>query len=215
MTFTATRALLVDELGVEPGPELQELQRAVLAHDPALNWKPAAGARARRSPGPRDDRAAHNLPWSPTTLIGRTEEVTALSELVADPDVRLITLVGPPGVGKTRMAVESARQALTHYPDGVWFVDLSGVADPDLVPTSVAAAAHVRTDGVESVTAMLASRWRESQVLVVMDNCEHLRATCAALVHELLAGCPGVSVLATSRQPLQVRGRAARCRSLH
>ena len=163
--FGATRELLVEELGVEPGPELKRLQQQVLAHDPDLDWIPTDVPSA----GPAGDPAVegadvgHNVPWSPTPLIGRGPELAALAARLADPEVRLTTLVGPPGVGKTRLAVEVARAAVPDYPDGVWFAELGGLADPALVPTTVAAAAKVRTDGVASVTATVVSHFRHAR----------------------------------------------------
>jgi predicted ATPase/DNA-binding SARP family transcriptional activator len=209
--YRAARDLLVDELGVEPGRELQQLQRAVLAQDPELEWAPPPAGRGADAAGPSlrphsEGVVASNLPWSPSPLIGRDAEATVLGGLVVDAGVRLVTLVGPPGVGKTRLAVEVARGAQSVYSDGVWFVDLGGVSDPALVPTTIAAAAQVRVDGVDSVTNTLVTQWRDARMLLVADNCEHLRHACAAVVQELLAGCPGVSILATSRVPLQVRG---------
>ena len=203
--YTAARDILVDELGVEPGHELQRLHQMVLAQDPQLEWSPMSATVARRAPRAGTEPLAHNLPWSPTALIGRDADVCTVAELLAD-RVRLVTLIGPPGVGKTRLAVAAAQQSLNHFPDGVWFVDLSGVADPALVPTTTADAARVRIDGVDSVTSTLVAHWRGAEALVVLDNCEHLLVACAALVQELMAGCPGVSILATSRQSLHVRG---------
>jgi len=172
------RARLADELGVDPGPALQELESRVLAQDPRL-LLPSRPALAVR-------------PLS--RFFGRAAEFAALQELAAAS--RLVTLVGPGGAGKTRLAVEfaAARQP--------WFVRLADVAVAELVPAAVAAAIGVRGSAVEAIATALAGR----PGLLLLDNCEHLVEAVAELTIELLARCPELRVLATSREQLGVDG---------
>ncbi len=169
------RARLADDLGIDPGPALQDLEARLLAQDPAL-LLPAG-------------RKPLNRPLS--SFLGRRAELALLADLATSR--RLVTLVGPGGAGKTRLAVEYAADA---HP---WFVRLADIADPDLVPAAVAEAAGVKGS---ALTAALADR----HGLLVLDNCEHLVDAVADLVLELLAACPSVRVLATSREPLGVDG---------
>lgn len=199
--FGRARAVLSDELGVEPGPELRELHRRVLEQDPALTPR-ATAAGAGPGPGPAPSGAGR-LPRRRTTLLGRTDDVARLiADLAGTP---LITLVGPGGVGKTRLAVEVGHTAGPAFPDGVRFVDLAPIG-PDLVEAALAGAFELagRADRnlLATVTELLARR----RVLVVLDNCEHVVGAAAAVADELTAHCPGVRVLATSREPLDLPG---------
>jgi predicted ATPase/class 3 adenylate cyclase len=145
-----------------------------------------------------------NLPVLPTTLIGRDEELAELSRLLATGD-RLVTIVGPGGVGKTHLALQAAADALERFADGVWVVPLGEVTEPELLLPRIAAALGVRESGGldlrEALFAYLGSR----QALLVLDNAEHLLAA-APDIAELLARCPGPRVLATSRQRLGIGG---------
>jgi predicted ATPase/DNA-binding CsgD family transcriptional regulator len=118
---------------------------------------------------------------------------------------RLVTLTGPGGVGKTRLAVETARQVRA-YPDGIWLVELAAVADPELVASSIASVLALADQSMPSTVAVLLDYLRDKQMLLVLDNCEHLLDGCAVLVGKLLAAAPGLRVLATSRQPLRLEG---------
>ncbi|MEV6298752.1 BTAD domain-containing putative transcriptional regulator [Actinoplanes sp. NPDC051861] len=191
------RALLADELGIDPGPALQELESRLLAQDPRLllpSSRPAAAVRPL------------------TTFLGRTAELAVLNQLTSTN--RLVTLVGPGGAGKTRLAVEHAagktrptvghsagetRPAVEQTADRAWFVRLADATDPVL---AVAAALGLRGSTVEAVTAALANRGG----LLLLDNCEHLVEPVATLVLHLLAHCPGLRILATGREPLGVDG---------
>jgi predicted ATPase/DNA-binding SARP family transcriptional activator len=197
------RRLLADELGIDPGPQLQQLERRVLAQDPHLLLS-AADAVPQVLPAPTTPAAQ---PPSPPTLarplsafVGRAAELRLVSGLLAEH--RLVTLVGPAGVGKTRLAVEYA--AGRADPDGPWLVRLADVA-MDNVPLAVANAvglADVAGDRVSALIAALSTR----PALMLLDNCEHLTAQVAELALDLLAGCPPLRILATSRQPLGVDG---------
>ncbi len=191
--FARIRELLADELGVDPGPELRELQQRILRHDPALDRpRPVAGT-----------VAAGNLPRRRSRIIGRDRDVTGLTGALAG--APLITLVGPGGAGKTRLAVEVGHAAAGSFTDGAWFVDLAPIG-PDLLGATLAGvfelAGQPAHGPIRTVTNFLADR----SILLVLDNCEHLVAPAAELVDEVTARCPGVRVLATSREPLGAAG---------
>ena len=150
--------------------------------------------------------ARHNLPVRLTSFVGREQELAGLGKLLGE--ARLVTLTGPGGAGKTRLALESAAAAAGRFGDGVWLADLAGLADAGLVPSLVMQALGVRQSG--EVPAIEALRWRlrSAELLLVLDNCEHLVGACAGLVGALLGSCPGLRVLATSREPLGVPGES-------
>jgi predicted ATPase len=148
------------------------------------------------------------LPVPPTAIVGREAEAAALRELLVDPGVRLVTLVGPGGIGKTRLALEVATELAEQEGggfDGVWFVDLAPVTDPGQVPVAVAAALGVRPEGSGPVLDLLADRLQGRRVLLVLDNFEQVLGAGPA-VAALLAACPEVTVLVTSRTVLRLRG---------
>ena len=167
-----------EELGIEPGEELRQLEQAVLRQE-----VPAAAPH----------RARHNLPVRLTSFVGREEDLATVEGLLGR--ARLVTLTGVGGAGKTRLALECAAGVMDRFRDGVWLAGLAGITDAALVPSLV----------------MEALRWRlqSAELLLVLDNCEHLLGACADLVTRLLGGCPGLRVLATSREPLGVSGEAA------
>ena len=149
----------------------------------------------------------HNLPASLTSFIGRGRERADVQARLTES--RLVTLTGVGGCGKTRLAIEVARAVISRYPDGVWFADLAPLADGALVPQTVAAALSVRETPGQSITDSLASALRDRDLLLVLDNCEHLLDACARLVDRLLRVCPSLQVLATSREPLGITGEIA------
>src|SRR4051794_15879259 len=119
---------------------------------------------------------------------------------------RLLTLVGPGGVGKTRLALQVARRAISSYAEGVCMVELAPVADAHMVADAVATTLGIREIARTSSTRRLTDALRDEQLLLLLDNCEHLLEDCAGLTHALLRECPRVTVLATSREPLRVIG---------
>jgi predicted ATPase len=151
--------------------------------------------------------AHHNLPAALTSFIGRDRELGDVRGRLAH--VRLLTLTGVGGCGKTRLALEVARALLDRYPDGVWLVELAPLADPALVPHRVAAAVGVRETSGQSTVDALAARLRPRRLLLLLDNCEHLLDACAQVVDTLLRACPDVRVLATSREALGITGESA------
>ena len=149
----------------------------------------------------------HNLPRELSSFVGRERELAELRSLLEGKP--LLTLIGTGGVGKTRIALRLAAQVLPDHPDGVWLVDLTPLADPALVSRAVATAVGVLDRPglplLEAITRALRTR----RLLLVLDNCEHVVNACAQLVENLLKACPGISVLATSREPLRISGECA------
>ncbi|MBA2597194.1 MAG: hypothetical protein H0V00_11290, partial [Chloroflexia bacterium] len=153
---------------------------------------------------PAASRLLASLPISRTRLIGRETERSAARASLLDEAVPLLTLTGPGGVGKTRLALAIAGDVAAHFADGVVWVDLAPLADPALVPTAVAAALGLRTASDTPITDVLIGALHPRQTLLLLDNCEHLLSATAGLVGALLARCPAVQVLATSRAPLHL-----------
>ena len=151
------------------------------------------------------DAYRHNLPPQATPLIGREAEVRAVVELFHRPEVRLLTLTGPGGIGKTRMALQIAAELVDEYADGVWFVDLSGLRDPALVLTAVGAVLGVADAGEKPLAERLASYLRERRALLVLDNFEQV-AGAGPQVAELLAAATDAKALITSREALRLYG---------
>jgi len=150
------------------------------------------------------DALPTNLPAQLTSFVGRERELAEVDRLLAAQ--RLVTLTGPGGVGKTRLALLAAAAALDAFPGGVWFVGLAPVADPALVPAAVAQALGVRETPGRPLVETLTDALRAKRLLLVLDNCEHLLPAAAPVVAELLAAGPGLKALATSRAPLRVAG---------
>ena len=210
--------VVMEEFGVEPGPELTAL-RALLrespadgATDPGRVTPPPAPALGDDVPADMSPPATH-LPLVPTRFVGRGAEVATVAGMVACH--RLVTVVGTGGSGKTRLALEVASDAAARPGRRVLFVELADTA-PASLATTVALGLGVRPEGHEPIVDLLVHAWAGHQTLLVLDNCEHVIAEIAALVSALLSRCDGLAVLATSRQPLAVRGRrfgeSRRCR---
>ncbi|MFD3687266.1 BTAD domain-containing putative transcriptional regulator [Nocardiopsis sp. NPDC058631] len=208
-SYERLRSRLREDLGADPGPELVALHRSILEQDPGLG---VCGERAR---------PATNLP-APLTdepdggLVGRGSQIGLLRDLVRHH--RLVTLVGTGGVGKTRLAVETARRSAELFPHGVWLVELAHLppgGGADGVAEAVAEALGLREEpvsrapretGPRSATERLCEAVRDLRLLLVLDTCEHLAEAVAGLGERLLGGAPGVRALATSREPLGVAG---------
>ncbi|MEU8612814.1 BTAD domain-containing putative transcriptional regulator, partial [Actinoplanes sp. NPDC048791] len=192
-SYADLRERLADELGLDPGPEVAALHRKILEQDSAL------------SPPPKAAIIRNSLPARLDELVGRAEALAELRTLV--PGQRLVTLIGPGGVGKTRLATEVAREQ--SFPDGVHLVELAplpardpGIAERVLATLGVHEAAGASVTPDDRLTVALRGR----QLLIVLDNCEHVIEPAAALVARVLREAPGVTVLATSREPLAVDG---------
>ena len=145
-----------------------------------------------------------NLPIELTTFIGRADEVKALAEELADH--RLVTLIGVGGTGKTRLAIETGIVMSATFPDGCWIVELAKVMVPEAIPLAFADGLDITAPPEGDVIEHLVARLRDKRVLIIVDNCEHLLGDAAAAVERIIAKCPSVVVLATSREPLMTRG---------
>ena len=183
----ASRALA--ELGLEPSEELRKLERRILRHE-------LDGA-ARG-----DDR--HNLPAQLTSFVGRKREFAEIEDLLRQH--RLLTLTGVGGSGKTRLAVEVATAQVGVWPGGVWLIDLTTLQDPGLLPRAVASVLAVQERPTVTAPRALLEHLRASELLLVLDNCEHLVDACGELAGLLLRDCPHLRMLATSRIPLPTAG---------
>lgn len=192
--FERCRASLRAELDIEPSPATVEAHRRIVA---------ATIGEGEAAPGRVEGT---NLPTALSTFVGREAELPQLE--VAARRSRLLTLTGPAGVGKSRLAVELAGRLAHAHADGVWLIELADVRDPARVAQQVLSVLRIpEAPGcapMESLVGSLAHR----DALVVLDNCEHLVAACASLVATLLAACPGLRVVVTSREPLRVPGEA-------
>ena len=191
--YRAGRAHLVDELGVEPGGALQELHAAILRDDPLLRVEPA------------ELRARRHLPAPATRLIGRRREIDEVTAMLRGSDVRLLTATGPGGIGKTRLTVQAAFELADAFPDGVWFVGLAELRDPDLLLSTVAAALGVDEAPDEPWMRTLRRHLAVRQLLLVLDNFEQIDSA-APVVAELVSAAPRMRVLVTSRSPLRLYG---------
>jgi predicted ATPase/DNA-binding SARP family transcriptional activator len=204
--YADVRAVLVDELGVDPGPELQALHQRILEQDPGLVPPAPTPAPAAASTAPVVAREWHSeVVVPPNALLGREREVEYLVGLLADSTQRLVTLTGVGGVGKTRVAYAVASAARDHFRDGVAIVSLAPLSDPAMVLPAIGRATGLSAvEGLDPAAA-LTDHLRTREVLLVLDNAEHLLDAAAAL-SRLVASCPGVTALVTSRSTLRVRG---------
>ena len=188
--YREARRTLSEDLGLEPSRALQELERAVLRQDPSLAAPPAP------------TRSTRPLPTPPTALVGRRLELAAVAALFRDEGVRLVTLTGPGGTGKTRLGLAVAEALEPELRDGALFVSLAPVSSPELLVPTIADALEVR-EGGQSLAEGVGEHLRERRILLVLDNFEQLLPA-APFVADLLAAAPRLLVLATSRAPLRL-----------
>ncbi|QMU68410.1 BTAD domain-containing putative transcriptional regulator [Streptacidiphilus sp. P02-A3a] len=219
------RLRLADALGTDPGPALRALHATLLTHPGPVDPVPVAPPEAIAVPVPVPVPASAAANFRPrlTSFVGRDADLVGLRSALAGR--RLLTLTGPGGSGKTRLAQEAARsEPAEAFPDGVWLVELAPLDDPQSVPGAVLSALGLRATllHVGSKTAEVLGTPAEPdspmerlldhcagrRLLIVLDNCEHLVQAAAELAEQIVANCPGVTVLATSREPLGVPGEA-------
>ena len=184
--YEICRQVLLEELGVEPEVETTTLFEAV-----------RTGAAVSPSIAP-----AHNLPSDPTPFVGREAELAQVAGHLADPACRLLTLLGPGGIGKTRLAIQDARAQVAGFTDGVWFVDLAPVTSADLLASTILHGLSVHASGVDA-QLQLVDYLRDKQLLLVLDNFEHLLAA-TDLLADLLRSASRLKLLVTSRVRLNL-----------
>jgi predicted ATPase/DNA-binding SARP family transcriptional activator len=187
--YERLRYALDEEYAAEPEAKTKALYRRLLSAGKPM---PAA--------------IPHNLPESTTSFVGRRRLLTELMAGLGR--TRLLTLTGVGGVGKSRLALELARQAgaSNELPDGVWLVELAGIQDPEIVASTVASALRLTLPGGVNPMASLAEQLASRKLLLIMDNCEHLLDACGDLVHEVLTRCPEINIVTTSRERLAISG---------
>ena len=232
--YAELRGRLADELGIDPSPELRRLHQRILRQDPDLDWHPAeadtaenarAGALAGTRAGAADPRPAAGsrgengqpsrqpdappvpgLPTETTSFIGREAELGTIEELLRLS--RIVTLTGPGGCGKSRLAIRAGAQASGRYPNGVWLVELAPVSRADLVIPAVALALSAREEPGRTLLGSVTAQLRDTEGLLIVDNCEHVIDAAADMIATLLRGCPRLRILATSQTRLGVPGEA-------
>ena len=190
--YETFRETLEQELGVEPLEATQALADSIR--------KPRQGPTAKGLAAPR-----HNLPAPTTRFVGRGHELEQLASRLGNPHCRLLTLVGLGGMGKTRLALEAARQHLENLADGAWFVPLAQVASPELLPSSIARTLELTPSAQGDSESQLLDYLRDKNLLLLLDNFEHLLGG-AALLQTLLEAAPGLKLLVTSRGALELSG---------
>jgi predicted ATPase/DNA-binding SARP family transcriptional activator len=211
--YERVRSTLAEELGADPGTRLRDLHLAILRGD---SIDPAAKTNAVPAPAPKVPR--NNLRAPLTSFVGRREDVTELTRLLGN-GTRLVTMVGPGGAGKTRLATETSRSLVDQSGDGIWFVELAPLGDAaDVAPavlSTLGASEFVDLPAAtltkplptsRAATERLVEVIGDRRILLVLDNCEHLVHEVAGLVDSLLAACPRLRVLTTSREPLSIPG---------
>jgi predicted ATPase/DNA-binding SARP family transcriptional activator len=204
------RLLLHRELNAAPDPETTALYERLRGDNRrAASARLAPPGRAvlpslASSLGLRESQRRSNLPSILTRFVGREKERAVVREILDQG--RLVMLTGAGGCGKTRLALEIARDLVPLYPEGVWLVELASLKEPAQVPEAIAAALELREEPGSSLAITLTAFLRDRRLLLVIDNCEHLVEACASLIESLLHACPELRVLATSREALRIPG---------
>ena len=200
-SYEQMRVILADSLGLDPSTELQELQRRVLQHDPSLvrDVGLGSGAVPTTRPAPR-----HNLPMPATPLIDSDGRLASVGQLVRDH--RLVTLTGPGGVGKTRLAVELGWSCLDQFDGGAWLIELAPATNAGTVVPTVSSTLSIRQQQGSTAIESMLDWFHGRELVLIVDNCEHVLDPVRQLVGTLLARCPTIRVVATSREPLRLAG---------
>jgi predicted ATPase/DNA-binding SARP family transcriptional activator/DNA-binding CsgD family transcriptional regulator len=199
--YEQLREALRREFGTEPGRDSRRLRETIVAGRVPVgrSISPEGIPSGGTSHSPR-----HNIPAALSSFIGRERELVEIKRALAI--TRLLTLTGVGGSGKTRLAMEVARDLVGAYPDGVWLVELAPLSQPQLVPQVVAGALGVREQPDRSLVDTLVDHLREKDLLLMLDNCEHLIEACVRIADTLLLSCPRLRILATSREALGIPG---------
>jgi predicted ATPase/DNA-binding SARP family transcriptional activator/DNA-binding CsgD family transcriptional regulator len=204
--YERLREVLFKELGAEPEASSTLLQQEIWTGSfPSTPSPPHAASTMEESPS-AEEAAGHNLPLTRTSFVGREREAREVRRLLAMTD--LLTLTGAGGSGKTRLALEVVRGLASAYPDGAWLVELAPLSEASLVPQAVAGALGLREMPGRSLEDTLTEHLRRKNLLLVLDNCEHLVGAVAHLAEVLLRSCSKLRIMATSREPLGVGGEA-------
>jgi len=190
------RLRLSDELGIEPSADIMALEQRLLDGLPTATTSDGTGERYELERG--------NLPVVPTLFVGRDAELDRIGEALSVSPLGVLT--GPGGIGKTRLALEYASAAPAQWPDGTWLVELAPISDPSLVVSIIGATFGLRAGEDASIGDVLHRYLRERKLLLVIDNCEHVRAAAAAAITGILSAAPHVRILATSRESLGIAG---------
>lgn len=190
--YTEAELVLGEELGIEPTQEVRSIERSIVMEDSSLDLI------SRTSP--------NNLPTAFSSFVGRDEELASL--IAALPRRRMVTLTGPGGSGKSRLALETATRVLNMFRDGVWRVELAPLRDPDSVVPAIGNAFGDPVSHAADPMGSLIDLLRERHLLLVIDNCEHLVAATARIVSTILQRCPDVTIMATSREALGIPGES-------
>jgi predicted ATPase/DNA-binding SARP family transcriptional activator len=206
--YRELRLLLHREINAQPDPEsealFRQLQTEVTHRRAPAGPAPTGALASSAGAAPQEPAARHNLPHPVTSFVGRVTEMAELQRLLDT--TRLLTVTGAGGCGKSRLALEAAHDLLPETADGVWLVELASLAGPALVPQRVATVMGVREQPGEALTRTLIHALQSQRLLLLLDNCEHLLDACASLVEALLRDCPGVQIVATSRESLNIPG---------
>jgi hypothetical protein len=230
--YRELRTRLADELGIDPSPRLHRLHEAILRQLPELDWRPApaagnsgdaAAAPAPPDPGPAAQSpprpaseaqpaarpavtAAPGLPAETTSFVGREAELATIENLLGLS--RLLTLTGPGGSGKTRLALRAGARASARHRDGVWLVELAQLTRPELVVAAAATALSIMEEPGGQLSDSIVTGLAGRDLLLIVDNCEHVLDAVAELLSALLRGCPDLRILATSQSRLGLAGEA-------
>ena len=218
--YERLRAALAREMEVEPSDESRQLYREILEGrigpaTPTIAGSPATsrGVRPGSPPDPPESsrplahrmvRQRHNLPVQLSSFVGREREMREIERLLVSS--RALTLTGPGGAGKTRLAIEAAASQISAYQDGVWLVELAALSEPALVVQAIADVFEVREQQAVPLVELVIRHVDERHLLLLLDNCEHLVEACASTAQALLTGCPNLRIMTTSRQSLRIPG---------
>ena len=190
---------LDNEMGIQPSAEMTSLYEQIREN----KYRPEASRTDTPSFSYQMNGTHHKFPLTPTSFVGREKEIEEISRLLDE--ANLVTIFGAGGVGKTRIALRLARKLEKSFKNGIWFVDLAPLADPELVPQAIAHEVGVQVTNVNILDTLL-DYFQVKQILLVLDNCEHLIESCAELLHAILTTCPEVKILATSREAIGILG---------